>query len=56
MAFATGIELPKLKDYVDKLCQVKLVNMKNNSLVIKGVEDLDDYLRYIALKEKFEKA
>ncbi len=56
MAMATGIELPKLKDYVDKLSQVKLVSIKNNSLVIKGVEDLDDYLRYIALKEKFEKA
>lgn len=56
MSLTTGIELSKVKDYVDKLCQVKLVALKNNSLVIKGVEDLDDYLRYIALKEKFEKS
>ncbi len=55
MAVTTGIELNKLKDYVDKLCQVNLVSLKNNGLVIKAVEDLDDYLRYIALKEKFEK-
>lgn len=55
MSLTTGIELSKVKDYVDKLCQVKLVGLKNNNLVIKGVEDLDDYLRYIALKEKFEK-
>lgn len=55
MALTTGIELSKVKDYVDKLCQVNLVSLKNNSLVIRAVEDLDDYLRYIALKEKFEK-
>jgi CRP-like cAMP-binding protein len=55
MAMTTGIELNKLKGYVDKLCQVNLVSLKNNSLVIKAIEDLDDYLRYIALKEKFEK-
>ncbi|MEO0184243.1 MAG: Crp/Fnr family transcriptional regulator [candidate division WOR-3 bacterium] len=56
MALTTGIELEKIKDYVNNLCQVKLVALKNNSLVIKGVEDLDDYLRYIALKEKFERS
>uniref|UniRef100_A0A7V0Z477 Crp/Fnr family transcriptional regulator n=1 Tax=candidate division WOR-3 bacterium TaxID=2052148 RepID=A0A7V0Z477_UNCW3 len=56
MALTTGIELNKVKDYVDKLCQVNLISLKNNSLVIRAVEDLDDYLRYIALKEKFEKA
>uniref|UniRef100_A0A7C6AEL9 Crp/Fnr family transcriptional regulator n=1 Tax=candidate division WOR-3 bacterium TaxID=2052148 RepID=A0A7C6AEL9_UNCW3 len=55
MALTTGIELNKVKDYVDKLCQVNLISLKNNSLVIRAVEDLDDYLRYIALKEKFEK-
>ncbi|MEO0136448.1 MAG: Crp/Fnr family transcriptional regulator [candidate division WOR-3 bacterium] len=55
MAVTTGIELDKVKDYVDKLCQVKLVSLKNNTLIIKAIEDLDDYLRYIALKEKFER-
>lgn len=55
MALTTGIELSKVKDYVDKLCQVNLASIKNNSLIIRAVEDLDDYLRYIALKEKFEK-
>ncbi|MEO0095445.1 MAG: Crp/Fnr family transcriptional regulator [candidate division WOR-3 bacterium] len=55
MALTTGIEINKLKDYVDKLQQVNLIAIKNNSLIIRAVEDLDDYLRYIALKEKFEK-
>jgi len=55
MAYTTGIEVNKIKDYVNKLAQVNLVTLKGNALIVKGVADLDDYLRYIALKEKFEK-
>jgi CRP-like cAMP-binding protein len=51
----TGIDEIVVKDYVNKLVQVNLVTLREDSLVIKGVADLDDYLRYIALKEKFEK-
>jgi CRP-like cAMP-binding protein len=51
----TGIDESVVKDYVNKLVQVNLVALRENSLIIKGVGDLDDYLRYIALKEKFEK-
>lgn len=51
----TGIEESVVKDYVNKLVQVNLVTLRENSLIVKGVSDLDDYLRYIALKEKFEK-
>ncbi len=55
MSYTTGIELDKIKDYLNKLSQVNLITMKNNGLVIRSVADLDDYLRYIALKEKFER-
>lgn len=55
MVYATGIEENKAKDYINKLAQVGLVALKNDNMIIKGVGDLDDYLRYIALKEKFEK-
>ncbi len=51
----TGIEESVVKDYVNKLVLVNLVTLRENSLIVKGVSDLDDYLRYIALKEKFEK-
>jgi CRP-like cAMP-binding protein len=51
----TGIDESVVKDYVNKLVQVNLVALRENSLIVKGVGDLDDYLRYIALKEKFEK-
>ena len=55
LANITGISENKVKDYVNKLIQVNLVTLRENSLIIRGVGDLDDYLRYIALKEKFEK-
>jgi CRP/FNR family cyclic AMP-dependent transcriptional regulator len=55
LANITGISEVKVKDYVNKLVQVNLVTLNENSLVIRGITDLDDYLRYIALKEKFEK-
>lgn len=55
LAQITGIKEGKVKDYVKKLEQANLVKIQDDSVIIKGVENLDDYLRYIALKEKFEK-
>ena len=55
LAHLTGIEQSKIQIYTQNLEKAGLVRMLENTLVIKGVEDLDDYLRYIALKEKFEK-
>jgi len=55
LANITGISETKVKDYVNKLVQVNLVTLRENTLIIRGIGDLDDYLRYIALKEKFEK-
>lgn len=55
LAQITGITEHKVRDYINKLVQVNLVILRENSLTIKTVSDLDDYLRYIALKEKFEK-
>jgi CRP/FNR family cyclic AMP-dependent transcriptional regulator len=54
-AHITGIDESKLKNYVNNLQKANLVSLTENAIIIKGVEDLDDYLRYIALKEKFEK-
>jgi len=55
LAHITGISESKVKDYVNKLVLVNLVMLRENSLNIRAIADLDDYLRYIALKEKFEK-
>jgi CRP-like cAMP-binding protein len=55
LAHITGITEEKVTSYIKKLEQATLVKIRDDSMIIKGVEDLDDYLRYIALKEKFEK-
>ncbi len=49
----TGIEQEKVEKYVKNLQLARLMSLKDNILTIKAVEDLDEYLRYIALKEKF---
>jgi CRP-like cAMP-binding protein len=55
LAHITGIDESKIKGYLDNLAKATLVKVEGDKIVIRGIEDLDDYLRYIALKEKFEK-
>ena len=55
LAHMTGIQEDKIKNYVTNLVRANLVTLKDNIMTVRGVEDLDDYLRYIALKEKFER-
>jgi len=55
LAHLTGIDQEKIKGYVDNLVKANLVSLADNTMTIRGVSDLDDYLRYIALKEKFER-
>ncbi|OGC39152.1 hypothetical protein A2Y85_03420 [candidate division WOR-3 bacterium RBG_13_43_14] len=51
----TGIDEAKIKSYINNLEKAGLVSIHENGIIIRAVEELDDYLRYIALKEKFEK-
>lgn len=51
----TGIDESKVKNYMTNLEKAGLVSIQENGITIRAVEDLDDYLRYIALKEKFER-
>jgi CRP-like cAMP-binding protein len=55
LAHLTGIDEGKITGYVDNLVKANLVTLGDNAMTIRGVADLDDYLRYIALKEKFER-
>lgn len=55
LAHMTGIAGDKIKNYATNLVRANLISVKDNTMTIRGVEDLEDYLRYIALKEKFER-
>jgi len=53
LAHIAGIEESKVKNYINNLVNANLIEFHNEDLLIKGIADLEDYLRYIALKEKF---
>ena len=55
LAHMTGIPGNKIKNYATNLVRANLISVKDNTMTIRGVGDLEDYLRYIALKEKFER-
>ncbi len=55
VAYTTGVDENKTKNYIGNLEKANLISVKDNTMLLKGIENLDDYLRYIALKEKFEK-
>ncbi len=50
-----GIELDKVKDFIGRLVSARLISIEGDRLIIKNIADLEDYLRYITLKEKFER-
>jgi CRP-like cAMP-binding protein len=50
-----GIEFAKVKEFVDRLVSARLMSFEGDKLSIKSIADLEDYLRYITLKEKFER-
>ncbi len=50
-----GIEFDKVKEFIDRLAKSRLITLEGDRLSIKSIADLEDYLRYITLKEKFER-
>ncbi len=50
-----GIEFAKVREFIDRLINARLIAIEGDKLAIKSIADLEDYLRYITLKEKFER-
>lgn len=48
-----GIKEDKLKGMVEQLKGANLIDIRNNNMFVRGVESMEDYLRYVSLKEKF---
>ncbi len=48
-----GIEGPKVEEIIRKLVDLKLVRISDRKLVIPSLANIDEYLRFITLKEKF---
>ncbi|MGE3063283.1 MAG: Crp/Fnr family transcriptional regulator [bacterium] len=48
-----GMGVEKLKRLVDNLEKSNLLSIYNDKLIVKNVTNLEEYLRYISLKEKY---
>lgn len=54
LANMAGMEAGKAQQLFDKLLASKLMSLEQDVLTIPSVGDLEEYLRYITLKERFE--
>ncbi|MDY6787498.1 MAG: Crp/Fnr family transcriptional regulator [candidate division WOR-3 bacterium] len=48
-----GIKEDKLEGMIDQLKSSNLIEIRNQNMFVRGVESMEDYLRYVSLKEKF---
>lgn len=54
LAITTGLEKDKVKEIVDRLTKNRLIELTNNGLLIKSLDNLKKYLDYLVMKEQFE--
>jgi len=48
-----GIGVEKLKRLIDNLEKSNLISIYNDKIIVKNIKNLEEYLRYISLKEKY---
>lgn len=53
MSSVIGITEHQLKVMLEQLVKANLLRVENGKMYVKGVEQMEDYLRYVSLKEKF---
>ncbi|MEW6685833.1 MAG: Crp/Fnr family transcriptional regulator [Candidatus Edwardsbacteria bacterium] len=51
-----GITAEKAKELLHKLLNIKLIRLEEKKMTVPSMNDLDEYMRYITLKEKFKEA
>ena len=49
-----GMGIEKLKNLIDNLEKSNLISIYNDKLIVKNVTNLEEYLRYVSLKEKYD--
>jgi len=53
VAPVVGIGVEKLKRMMDQLIKGNLVDLRNDKIIVRSTANLEEYLRYVSLKEKF---
>lgn len=54
-ANVTGVDVTRVREYLQRLEAVGLVTIKNDRLSVRSVPELEEYIEYVALREKFER-
>lgn len=52
-AQVTGVEPAQVEEYFSRLERVGLIAIKGQRLVVRSIPDLEEYIEYVALREKF---
>ena len=53
LASMIGMEPAKTEEVMKKLLSLKLIRVENKKMIITSLAEIDDYLRFMTLKEKF---
>lgn len=55
LAEITGVSASKVEEYLKRLMDVGLISVEGDRLIIHSIPDLEEYIEYIALRDKFGK-
>lgn len=50
-----GVNKQKGKDLIQKLVRSRLIEIEGEHVIVKSLEDLEEYYKYMTLREKFER-
>ncbi|MBA7628227.1 Cyclic AMP receptor protein [subsurface metagenome] len=51
----TGVDIKKVAEYLKRLEDVELIKVGDDEIIVRSIPDLDEYIRYLKLRDKFKK-
>lgn len=54
IAYITGVEKPKVTEYLRRLAEVNLIQVEDEEIVVRNTQELEEYVRYLKLRDKFK--
>lgn len=55
ISYITGVDEPQVSAYLKRLEDVDLVNVGEEEILVRSIPDLEEYIRYLKLRDKFKK-
>lgn len=54
VSYITGVDQQKVNEYLHRLADVNLIQLGEDEITIRSVPDLEEYIRYLKLRDKFK--